>query len=300
MKKKHLLGASILLASSALTYSYTKKQKTSKPSDERFKNIYEFSGNYKNITIGETASPMIVKKSLDNKVRVIVYENENTNYTISETESLIVSRNTSSNIIDKVKSILTPDEYKIELHIPENLITNVILFNKQGNISVENLSFENLYTRTINGITSLSYVNAKRLIAISSQNGIVNFDSSSSNTIKLQNVNGASIVYDITALEKVDISSETGVISGYDIHSEGTLILENVNGSIELHGLKFKDEALVDNTFGNIHVSFTGKEKDYTVQNFTTTPLNISDDLDGEKHITLKSKCGQVKLTFED
>ncbi len=185
------------------------------------------------------------------------------------------------------------------MHIPKNLITNVILFNKQGNISVENLSFENLYTRTINGITSLSYVNSKRLIAISSQNGIVNFDSSSANTIKLQNTNGASIVYDINAIDKADLSSETGVISGYDIHSEGNLILDNVNGAIEVHGLKFNEDALINNKFGNIHVSFAGKPKDYKVQNFTGTRLNIPNDLDGEKLITLKSKCGQVDLNFE-
>ncbi len=304
MKKRYLLTG-ILVGGGVAGYKYLKNSAEVEASlYPREKKVYEFDGKFTQITIGERSLPLYIKKSEDDKVRVTCFESEKDFYDIidDEEELIIVPRSERSKT-EKAQNLLGKEQGFLELQIPESLLKDLelIAFNKNGNLNIEDLELKSAHIRNLNGATVVNSVKAEKELVVVGKNGIINVDCSESKHIKIENNNGAIVAFCLKAQNELEIVSTNGVISGYDIVSDGFIIVENRNGSIELQSLDFKTIAELVNRNGQIEVEFVGSNDDYSIETITRNEKNMNiPETNGEKPIIVETRHGKVKINFEE
>lgn len=302
MKKRYLFTG-LLFGGSFAGYKFLKN---SAELDAKLypkeKKVYEFESDYTQITIGETVLPIYIKKSEDDKVRIICFEGEKDFYQFIDDgdELIVVPRNDRSGA-EQVQNVLGEDKGYLELQIPERLLVDLYVYNRSSNITVEDCEFKSAHIRNINSTAVVSGLNVKEELVIVSRNGVINLDGSKAKKIKIESENGTIIVFEIEAYLELELTSKNGIISGYDLNSAGLLIVENRNGDIELQGIDFDTIGEFVNRDGRTDIRFAGSSKDYAIEVITEEKSSVEVPFsEGNKPIIIETRYGDVKVTLDE
>ncbi len=299
MKKRVLFTSVVAIGGAAFAYKKLNDSVNNVPDElKRTKKTYEFGKDFEAITISDDAADIYVKKTNEDKIKVVCFENFEYFYDISESSHLTIVPNTDSTHLEKLKNLMRTDKHYIEVYVPEDVNPNLIVKNKNGNIVVNGLELNNLFVTTRNGVVIVSNINVESVCSINNSNGVINVENINGEAVTVKNGNGATVVYSVNGKEKVTVSATNGAISGYGLKTEGDLEIENRNGVIEVQGLDFEGEANISNRNGKIDVTFEGSETDYKI-NIETANDTILPENEGSKEVNFTTRYGKVDYAFE-
>ncbi len=299
MKKRILFTSVVAIGGAALAYKKLHDSVNNGPEEEkRIKRTYEYGNDYETITISDDVADIFVKKSKEDKLKVVCFENFEYFYDITNTTNFAIVPNAELTQLEKVKNFMRTEKHYIEVYVPENLKPNIIIKSKNGNVVVNDFEANSLFVTTKGGVVLVTNVEVKGTCAITNANGVINAENITGEAITIKNGNGATVVYNVVGNEKVNVDSNNGEISGYGIKSNGNLEIENKNGAIEVQGVEFTGVADIINKNGKIDVTFEGAESDYMITVSTATDTVLPENENG-KEVNLTTKNGKVNYAFE-
>ncbi len=299
MKKRVLLTGVVAVGGAALAYKKLNDSVNNVPEElKRTKRTYEFKKDFETITISDDVADIFIKKTNEEKIKVVCFENFDYYYDISETTHLTIVPNTDLNQLEKVKNLMRTDKHYIEVYIPEGVSPNLIVKNKNGNIVINGLKLNNLFVTTKNSVVITSNIEVENACAINNGNGVINAENISGEVVTIQNGNGSTVVYSINANKKITVSATNGAISGYGLKTKGDLEVESRNGVIEVQGLEFEGVANLTNRNGKIDVTFEGAEEEYKITVSTVNDIELPENETG-KEVNFTTRHGAVNYAFE-
>ncbi len=303
MKKRTLLAGALLVGGTAYAYKKLDDSVNNIPDElKRKKKEYEFTGDYKTITVMETLESIIITPSKDDKVYVTCYENQEYYYEFLDNETdLSVTTRTTEGYLEKIKDLIRRDKHHLEVKIPSTFKGSLVVKSKNGNVNVENLELLDLHTDVSNGCLVVKEIKVEKNCAINNKNGTINADNITAGCVNCENRNGRTIVFNITSKGNLTLDSHNGEISGLGIVAGERLSIANHNGKIDLEFLEFGTEGSVVNHNGKIEVSLSGDESDYnfTVNSTGEISVNVPVGSEDGKPLYLENKNGSIKATVE-
>ncbi len=299
MKKRILFTSVVAIGSAAFAYKKLNDSVNNVPEEmKRTKRTYEYGKDFEAITISDDVADIFVKKSKDDKIKVVCFENYEYFYDISESTHLTIVPNTELTKLEKVKNFMRHEKHYIEVYIPEDVNPNLIVKNRLGNIVVNGLELNNLFATTKNGVAIITNIDVENICAINNTNGVINAENITAEAVTVVNGNGSTVVYSITGEKKITVSSSNGEISGYGIKSNGDLEIENRNGIVEVQALEFEGIANITNRNGKIDVTFEGDEVDFSITVSSNDDVVLPENVGG-KEVNLTTRHGKVDYAFE-
>ncbi len=303
MKKRTILAGALLVGGTAYAYKKLDDSVNNIPDElKRKKKDYDFTGDYKVITILETLESIVVTPSSDDKVHVGCYENQEYFYEFLDNgENLSIMTRTTTDYLEKLKDLIRRDKHHLEVKIPKDFKGSLVVRSKNGNVNVENLELLDLHTEVENGSLVVKELNVQNNCAINNKNGTINAENISANCVNCVNINGRTIVFNLTSKGNLTVDSRNGIITGLGIVAGERLSISNRNGKIDLEFLEFGTEGSVVNRNGKIDVSLSGEESDYkfTVNTNGETSVKVPEGSEDGKPLYLENRNGSISATVE-
>ncbi len=303
MKKRTLLAGALIIGGTAYAYKKLDDSVNNIPDElKRKKKEYEFTGDYKTVTVTESLESIFISPSNDDKIHVKCYENEQYYYEFLDNgEDLSIMSRATDDYLEKVKDLIRRDKHHLEVKIPKTFKGSLVVKSKNGNVNVEKLEVLDFLTEVSNGSLVVKELKVENNCAINNKNGTINADNITASCINCENRNGRTIVFNLNSTGNLTLDSRNGEISGLGITAGERLSIANRNGKIDLEFLEFGTEGSVVNRNGKIDVSLAGDESDY---NFTVNPcneisVNVPEGSEEGKPLYLENKNGSITATVE-
>ncbi len=303
MKKRTILAGALLVGGTAYAYKKLDDSVNNIPEElKRKRKDYEFSGDYRVISITETLESIIVTPSSDDKIHVSCFENAEYYYEfVDNGENLSVMTRATEDYLEKIKDLIRRDKHSLEVKIPKTFKGSLVVRSKNGNINVENLELLDLHTEVENGSLVVKELKIENNCGINNKNGTINAENINAGCVNCVNINGRTIVFNLASKGNLTVDSRNGVISGLGIIAGERLSISNRNGKIDLEFLEFGTEGSIVNRNGKIDVSFSGDENDYnfTVNTNGETAVNVPDGSEEGKPLYLENRNGSINASVE-
>ncbi len=303
MRKRTLLAGALLVGGTAYAYKKLDDSVNNIPDElKRKKKDYEFTGDFKTVTVTESLESIFISPSNDDKIHVTCYENKEYYYEFLDNgDNLSVMTRTTEDYLEKIKDLIRRDKHHLEVKVPKTFKGSLVVKSKNGNVNVENLELLDLHTEVENGSLIVKEIAVENNCAINNKNGTINANNLTASCINCENRNGRTIVFNLTAKGNLTLDSRNGEISGLGIVAGERLSISNRNGKIDLEFLEFGTEGSVVNRNGKIAVSLGGDESDYnfSVNQTSEAAVNVPKGSEGGKPLYLENKNGSITATVE-
>jgi len=245
--------------------------------------IYDqtYEENFKNIEIDADVSDIYIKKSLDNKVRVIVY-GEKKELKVQNTKEELKVRFQEKKCIG---ICLNMKKSKVEVYIPESYQEKLTIKNNYGDIKIDHFSEASIEVEEDCG--DVSIIAGKKIIV---NNNYGDIKVGEAKFAKLKESCG-----DITVRKVEDIIVENNY---GDI--EIKTVLNSVHakedcGDIEINTLSIKKDSSIKNSFGNIEIGRTNEI--YIDAQTDLGEVEIERNSRSAKNtLTIKNNCGDITV----
>ncbi len=278
--------------------------------DERVEKTYTFSGDYREINYTDMNSSILIKESPDDNVHFIAYENEDEYYQITEGDVLTINY-VGEDEMDWQKNIFTIhvdfDEYRSELYIPVSMEPKLVLDNKNGHITIQDLVFTAIDVLGKNGHIKVENVTTIEDFKLETKNGNVDIEEVKAKGFDVTNKNG-NINIDTVDSNDVAIENKNGSISVSNVYSNTDFELYSKNGNIKLDNIDFQGFLEASNENGTIKANLPGSVNDYSFDFKTThgTKTLNGDKIEadtygtGSKVVEIRNTNGNIEINTEN
>lgn len=247
--------AYLLIKTPKITFNFDKKDIS--------KIIYEESYNIENIDnikINTISSDIKFKSSTDNKLKIIVYGNENNEFKISlENNILDINYDIKNNFCI---GICYQEDF-IVVHIPDTYNNKINISTTSGDITEINLTNANLDIKTTSGDTKINNINKLDIISTSGDINIENV-----NTINAKTTSGDININNIT--NKLNIEANSGDIEINSLSLKANSNIKSTSGDVEIE----KTNSIyieAKTTSGEIKINNNNRKADYELIIKTTS-----------------------------
>lgn len=245
---------------------------------------YTLDGDYAEIHFDTDNRGVEVRKSVDEHVHLVVYQNKYEYYEITENENLTVKYVEEKSFFGRRISFLNKNKQKAELYIPQNesqklfvngknddvdvseiklnsvnlsnkngkiifggsIVKNCVVENKNGGIEISRVISNDIKVDNKNGNIQVNNTMSENFINGTNKNGNIKFINVKCNDIKTDSKNGNIEIDNTIANNFIDC-----------INMNGNIVIKNVNG----------DNIKLNNKSGSIIISATHSNNDIEVSN---------------------------------
>lgn len=239
-----------------------------------------------------------IKKSPDNKMHVVYFENKKLYYKINSGKDIVFKKIYNSKWYDGFFNL----NYKhspICIMLPDNFNGDIKIKTSNGNVKSSDIKVNNLDIATSNGFIKLNSIDSKGIVKVKTSNGKITFNDVNTvrnvdcittcgdlnfNNVKAKNINGKAsngkVNYSNLKASDITGCSTNGEISIDKIDVANKLDLETSNGSI------------TGNIFGRL-TDFSVNSKTYNNKN--NLPEKLSS---GNKKLNVKTTNDEININF--
>ncbi len=268
---------------------------------------YTFEPKFENISLVEENASVIVKPSNDDKIHLVVYENETKTYKISESKNLTIE---FDNLQNYVRNFFTIDltgvnPLQTELYIPVGYECGLFVENISGQTSISDLTLKSVSVNGRNGAINLERIDTIKDFSAITVNGNISLALIKSGVVKVESQNGK-IAIDTLDCESINISSQNGSTKVKDVYSNTFINVDYENGSVDMDNILFEDSLKAYGSNGAFKAVLSGSEADYQFvlksENGSSTVNGIKTENsgNGKKLVGVKAKNGSIEISTKN
>lgn len=131
---------------------------------------YAVDPDYSKIKVNVDIKDISIYKSSDDQIHINGYTSEKSTVDINKGETLEIISKTET----RINFGFFNDDYRyhlIEIYIPENLMTDLDIYTRDGDIEVSNMTFNNFQADTVNGDIEIVNSEFKAIVDLETTNG---------------------------------------------------------------------------------------------------------------------------------
>ncbi|MFV0556774.1 MAG: DUF4097 family beta strand repeat-containing protein [Lactovum sp.] len=228
---------------------------------ERKEKEYSFKSNYEVISLETITEDIIIRPSDDDKIHLKTSESKEEYYKIENAKNLTISEAGKEPWYRKFFNVGNFN-VSIELYLPEDLDTKLVLDSKDGEVDISDVSIKSLDVKSNNEDFYAENVIAKKDISVTNNNAVIKLEKIQAENIVLENNDS------LIKLEDLKVQSLKAKNKNDDIFLKNTQAIkkvsfETVNGEIDIYNLDLTESLNINNKDGDIFVDLSQKEKDY-------------------------------------
>ena len=318
-----LVIAGILLFGTAVALAGGDLRKFSTVEEYMEKNYTVNAAKISSLVVSDIDNGINIQPSPDDEIRITYYENRKKSYdiNISASGELSVICRSDMKWYDYI-GIFNSDWYNttVTILIPESLSAEVKLNTSNGRIDVENVNVDKFYAKTSNGSINLESVYIDGPVSLTSNNGRVSVNNTSSaGHFEIDTSNGAIKVENLTAGGKISADNKNGSINFQNVKADGAVLIKSSNGAliakntvangnfemnvsngrIEIERIVGYDITLRSSN-GSIKGTVIGSTAEYSVvARASNGSVSAPSSSNGEKVLDIKTSNGAIKVEFE-
>ncbi|WOO86915.1 DUF4097 family beta strand repeat-containing protein [Mollicutes bacterium LVI A0039] len=258
-------------------------------------NTYQYENKFDNIIVEVENETVEVKPSPDQKIHIIAMENEDNKLVVNEGANLEISMNSKNNIVFGPLSIGTIHR-KIEVLVPDELMSDISVTTKNGDINANEVSLKGLETKTTNGDIELSAITASQNAVVKNTNGRIKLNNLNVNgDLQANTVNGG-IGIDNLEVNNVRVGTTSGDIDLVTMIVKNAIECETTNGDIDISASTVQETTMLKSTNGDIDARDleVNSDVDATSTNGDIT-IGLASTIDNYA-IMLESKVGNKQI----
>ena len=271
-----VIGLGLSVASLAMVDFNFEKLNTEKYTEKTYSTS---AVDVNKIVVSEINRRVEVKKSADNNIHIYYFESDKEHYNISlVNKELSISTENNMEWYDYIKPTFNFYNLSLRLEIPENILENINIETKNGDIIAEDISVsQNISLKTNNGRIYSKDISCQTFDC-NSYNGRIEIDEIIANSLKSDIKNGAFI------LEEAELQKLEAIA---------------YNGAIEFEAVDVYD-ATLKNHNGRIRGSFIGSLNEFQIKSGTKNgSCNLPEyKQNGDKSLVAETYNGSVNITF--
>lgn len=244
--------------------------------DKTYENIYD------EIKIDSKSSYVVVKRSNDEKIKLLIY---------GDYDKLEVNEETNRlNIITKEKNCIgfcfNTRIFKIELYLPSNYDKKLIINNNYGDIDINEFENMELDVKLDAGDLNIGKVKSGK---IENKYGDIKITGYSKNLDILEDCGD---IY-INETDDIKVVNKYGDIKITKVNNSLNVIEDC--GDIKIDNLDIKENSYIDNSFGDIKIGSTNNI--YIDAKTDLGDVKINNNYNkSDITLTIKNSCGDIKV----
>lgn len=241
----------------------------------------EYEDKFEKIDITSEAGEIYVKKSNNEKVKVIIYgEKENTKVEKENNELIIVSKDKKRHIFSFNNKIS-----KIEVYIPENYEKLIKIKNNYGDIEVDKFANANIEIEEDCGDVS---VKEGKKVSIKNNYGDIKLEKATEAIIK-QSAGDVKV----GEVDDINVENNYGDIKISNVNN--SLKVEEDCGKVKIENINIKENSFIENNLGDIKIGSTNEI--YIDASIDLGDIKINQNYPkSEITLKLKNNCGDIKV----
>lgn len=261
---------------------------------------YTSNPNITEIQIEDKNTPVVLRKSSDDKVHITYYENDKTKYNISENGVLIIKKIDNYQWYDYIFKISFQINTLI-VEVPESFKGDITANTSNSKINVENLEVNNLTAITSNGSIELSSLKVNENVEAHTSNGAIDIQKTTAAGNLNLNTSNSHIICKETNSADLTAKSSNGRIKLSDVKTENDIFVQTSNGSIETEKIATEKSITLKTSNAGITGTVTGSIADYSIVSHTSNASNnLPEELQGgNKQLNVETSNGRIDIWFE-
>lgn len=252
---------------------------------------YTFESDFAEIYFDTANRGLEIKKSADDNIHLIVYQNKYEYYEITENKNLIIKYVEDKNFFGRKISFLNNNKQQAELYIPNNEIQKLFANGTNEDLKISKVKLNSVNLSNVNG-----EIEASKIISNNTKfkniNGTIKISDMNSHNMKFGNMNGAIEASNIVTEDIFDVNNMNGSINLSNVQCEDIKV-DNKNGNIDIKTVSC-DSVKIDNKNGKININTVNSNNAIEISNKNgSIKANtiIGDD------IKISNKSANIKIT---
>lgn len=240
----------------------------------------EYDINFKKIEIKSEASNIYLKESSDNKVKVIIYgDEEKTSVDTSNDQLSIESKSKNCFLF-----CINIKASKIEVYVPKDYKNTIDIDNKYGDVEIGSFKDSDIKIKASCGDVSISKANRINVI-------------NDYGDVKIKEANEVDIKascgdIEIGSVNDARIKNNYGDININSINNY--MNIKEDCGDIEIENVNIKKKSYIKNSLGKVEISHTNDIHIDAKTDLGETSVN--DNYKSDITLTIKNSCGDIEV----
>ncbi|MDD4773778.1 MAG: DUF4097 family beta strand repeat-containing protein [Eubacteriales bacterium] len=232
------------------------------------------------------------------RLRVTYYESEKIYYVITLTDGVLrVEKQGPAKWYDNIFDLI--QRKKLILSLPCNFTGDISAVTANAAIAAEDVTVSEMGMRTSNGAVKCGGLNVKRLVAETSNSGVILSALRAEDDIVARTSNGK---VDLSRVRCASLRAVTsnGAVKLSSVNAGRGIDARTSNGKIAFDDIEFETELTLTTSNGSIKGSVGGKMSDYTIRSAASNGRNNLPGhiTGGDRQITATTSNGAIDIEF--